>query len=208
MHVSDGRLGLQVGSQFGYLESSIEDFDFDIVVRMLRDGHCQGSVAYVIRSAIPSVICRTIYSNFKSIVSQKGSHRALDDIIKADQIGSTQFQKSGQEYAESTARAELTMLSLFDDLSAEETSRFMLDDRLVPGFLERGLYFGPARFKSTNANYCTIRAWLDNGGMSLHPHEDISQVEMARSDNFEIHKVRNAVSFNVCVAYSGTGNAT
>jgi hypothetical protein len=208
MSITDGDRGLQLGSKFRYLESSLQGFDVDIVLSMLRDGHYKGSVAYVIRNAVPADDCRTVYSNFKSIIAGKGSQRAFDDIIKADQIGSTQFQKAGQEYAESTARAQSLMLALFDELPADRVSQFMLDKQLLAGFLKHGLHFGPARFKSTYANYCTIRAWLDNGEMSLHPHEDISQVEAARADEFEIQTVDNTMSFNVCVAHVGSGGET
>jgi hypothetical protein len=186
----------------------VRDFDVDIVLRMLRDGHYDGCVAYVIRNAVTAEDCRTVYANFKRIIAEKGSQRAFDDIIKADQIGSTQFQKSGQEYAESTARAQPLMLALFDSLSADQASQFMLDNQLRAGFLKHGLHFGPARFKTTYANYCTIRAWLDNGEMALHPHEDISQVQAARADDFEIQTVDNAMSFNVCVTYVGSGGET
>lgn len=206
MSIAGSSRGLQLGSKFRYLESSVHDFDVDIVLSMLRDGHYDGSVAYVIRSAVPADDCQTVYSNFKSIIAEKGSQRELGDIIKAAQVGSTQFLKSGQKYAESTARAQPLMLSLFDDLSAGQVSQFMLDNQLIAGFLKHGLHFGPARFKSTYANHCTVRAWLDNGEMSLHPHEDISQVEAARADDFEIRTVEyNTMSFNVCVAHNGPG---
>ncbi|MFI9172419.1 2OG-Fe(II)-dependent halogenase WelO5 family protein [Streptomyces lincolnensis] len=186
----------------------MQDFDINIVISMLRDGHCDGSVAYVIRNAVPAGDCRTVYTNFKRIISEHGSQRAFDDIIKANQIGSTQFQKSGQAYAMSTARAQPLMLALFDNLSPDQASQFMLDNQLQASFLKHGLHFGPARFKSTYANYCTIRAWLDNGEMALHPHEDISQVQAARTDDFEIQAVETAMSFNVCIARSGSGGGT
>ncbi|MFG3020212.1 hypothetical protein ACGFZQ_16970 [Streptomyces sp. NPDC048254] len=94
MSITDGTRGLQLGSKFRYLESSIQDFDVGIVLGLLRDGHYDGSVAYVIRDAVPTDDCRIVYSNFRSIIAEKGSQRELDDIIKANQIGSTQFQKS------------------------------------------------------------------------------------------------------------------
>lgn len=206
MSIVDSDRGLQLGSRFKYTESTVGEFDIDIVLSMLRYGHYDGSVAYVIRRAVPADDCQMVYSTFKSIIAEKGSQREFDNIIKADQIGSTQFQKSGQAYAESTARAQPLMLSLFDSLSAEQASQFMLDNQLLAGFLKHGLHFGPARFKSTYANYCTIRAWLDNNEMSLHPHEDISQVEAARADEFEIQTtIENTMSFNVCVAHIGAG---
>ncbi len=209
MTITDSKRGLQLGSKFRYLESGIRDFDVDIVLGMLRDGHYDGSVAYVIRNAIPAHTCQAVYSNFKSIIAEKGTQREHGDGVNANQVGSTQFLKSGQEYAESTARAQPLTLSLFDNLSADQASQFMLDNHLLAGFLKHGLHFGPARFKSTYANHCTIRAWLDNGEMSLHPHEDISQVETARADGFEIHTVEyNTMSFNVCVAHSGPGGET
>jgi hypothetical protein len=209
MTISDSNRGLQLGSRFRFLESDVDDFDVDVVLSMLRDGHSDGSVAYVIRGAVPAGTCQTVYSNFKSIITAKGSHRASGDGVKADQVGSTQFLKSGQEYAESTAGAQPLMLSLFDNVPADEATQFMMDNRLLPGFLKHGLHFGPARFKTTYANHCTIRAWLDNGPMALHPHEDISQVERARADGFEIHTVEyNTLSFNVCVAHSDSGGET
>lgn len=208
MTIAASDRGLQLGSKFRCFESSMHDFDIDIVLGMLRDGHQDGSVAYVIRNAVPAEDCRTVYANFKRIIAEKGSQRAFDDIIKADQIGSTQFQKGGQEYARSTARAQPLMLELFDNLSADQASQFMLDNQLRAGFLKHGLHFGPARFKSTYANHCTIRAWLDNGEMALHPHEDISQVQAARTDDFEIQAVDSAMSFNVCVAHVGSGGQT
>ncbi|MFP5023470.1 2OG-Fe(II)-dependent halogenase WelO5 family protein [Pseudonocardia phyllosphaerae] len=190
------------------MESAADDFDIGIVENLLRDGHHDGAIAYVVRGAVPAAVCETVHANFRTIISVEGTQRALDDIIKADQVGATQFKKSGQEYALNTARLQVSMLSLFDGLSADETSRFMLDDELRTGFLARGLHFGPARFKSTYSNYCTIRAWLRNGEMSLQPHEDISQVEAARADEFEIQTTgQNTMSFNICVRSDGSGGA-
>jgi hypothetical protein len=208
MRVAESDRGLQLGSKFRFVESQLQDFNVDIVLGMLRDGHYDGSVAYVIRNAVPAEDCRTVYSNFKRIIMENGSQRAFNDIIKADQVGSTQFQKSGQDYAISTARAQPLMLELFDDLSADQASRFMLDNQLRTGFLRHRLHFGPARFKSTYANHCTVRAWLDNGAMALHPHEDISQVQAARADDFEIQTVETVMSFNVCIAHVGSGGET
>lgn len=198
--------GMHLGSRFGCIESELKDFDIGIVENLLREGHHDGAVAYVIRGAVPASVCETVHANFRKIVSDEGSQRDLHDIIKADQVGSTQFKKSGHGYALNTAHVQASMLSLFDGVSAAETSRFMLDDELRAGFLARRLHFGPARFKSTYSNHCTVRAWLVNGEMSLQPHEDISQVEAARADEFEIQTTgENTMSFNICVRSDGTG---
>lgn len=197
--------GMQIDADFGQLDCHADQFDANVVLALLRSGHWQGKVVYVVRGAISENDCAAFHANFRSLLATHGSLRTPDSYIDADQVGSTQFLKSGQAYAESTVAAQTHVLSLFDGFSADRASHFMLDDRLLPGLLRRGVHFGPARFKSTYANHCTVRAWGDNGEMALQPHEDTSQIEAARIDGFEIQGVRVTVSFNVCVAYSGSG---
>lgn len=197
--------GIQLGDRFGFIESSVDSFDIQVVMDMLVHGHSDGAVAYVLRGAVPTNLCERVGRRFRTLIDQRGSHREYDGYVKTNQIGSTQFDKGGHGYAEQTIAVQADMLQLFMDLSADEVTTFLLDGYLQHGFLASGVHFGPARFKSAYANHCTVRAWLDNGAMSLHPHEDISQIESAKLDGFEIESVRHTISFNMCVAKEGSG---
>jgi hypothetical protein len=72
-------------------------------------------------------------------------------------------------------------------------------------FLESGIHFGPARYKNNYSNFSTFRRWLDNGAMSLMPHEDKAQIVYAREDSFEIENAKHVIAFNACIQASGEG---
>ncbi|ATL69772.1 2OG-Fe(II)-dependent halogenase WelO5 family protein [Nocardia terpenica] len=197
--------GSQIGRDFRYSETDARNFDIDVILDLLRHGHSDGAVAYVIRGGADPLLCRSVHENFTRAIASIGSQRGPDRLVRTDQIGSTQFEKGGREYIDSTLQVQQQMLSLFDGMTPAQVSAFMLDNVLQEGFLRRGFHFGPARYKSAYANHCTVRAWLDNGQMSLHPHEDVSQIEKVRADQFEIEAIENTISFNVCVSRTGTG---
>lgn len=198
-------LGWQLHEQFRVLDVRFTDFDAAVVADMLKHGHCDGAVVYVLRGAVPKSTCDRISGNFLRQLNSHGSTRPDDGFVKVKQIGSTQFDKSGDAYARQTIAVQPDMYALFDNLDSSSVTKLMLDDVLVPALLKQGLHFGPARYKSTYANHCTVRAWLDNGGMSLHPHDDISQLETAKLDRFEIEAIRKTLSFNTCVRNQGGG---
>jgi L-isoleucine 31-dioxygenase len=182
------------------------EFDPMIVASILRDGHHDGAIAYVLRSAVPTSTCRVVYDNFRRVIDSLGSDRADDGFVRTHQVGATQFDSTGAEYARKTIDAQHAVSFLFDGISDRDASQLMMDDVLPDGLAAgAGLAFGPARFKSTYANACTVRAWLDNGEMALHPHDDISQIEHARQDHFEIERVTDVVSYNACVKAAETG---
>lgn len=190
---------------FKYLECDYSDLDFNVIYNMIKKGSHEGAVLYVIRGKNNKEVCEKIVSNFDSILEVKGTNREFDGYVNVDQVGSSQFAKSGFEYMLETRSVSDDTAQLFDDIPDEMVANFLLDDFLEEGFISKNINFRPSRFKSTYSNFSTIRRWLVNGSMSLHPHEDIAQLEYAKKDGYEIHKIKNTIACNACVSSSNDG---
>lgn len=171
----------------------------------MAEGQHNGKVLYVVRGQAPIDGCNAIAQAFDHYIAHYGGNREGDAYVLTTQIGATQFSRGGTDYTAETLRLAGAVSALFQNVSQDTTDALFLTRFLENGFLDLGFHFGPARYKSGYANFATFRRWLDNGAMSLMPHEDKAQLAFARQDGFEIGSARRVIAFNVCIEATGSG---
>ncbi|WP_147194067.1 L-isoleucine 3(1)-dioxygenase [Pantoea sp. CCBC3-3-1] len=186
-------------NNFGYIESTDGNINFSIVKNIILNGHHHGNVLYVIRNYAQSHVCKAVADNFNHVVTQDGGNRPDDGFVLTNQVGATQFSRNGEQYIREVNRVNQSVADLMAVADSDSTESLFLNSTLEAGFLERGIHFGPARFKNGYACFATFRRWLDNGVMSLMPHEDMAQVDFAREDDFEIAHTQTVTAYNICL---------
>ncbi|MCP9270284.1 hypothetical protein M5U04_19955 [Xenorhabdus sp. XENO-1] len=184
---------------FGYLECAGENVDVDIVKDIILTGSHKGNVLYVIRNYADKDICSIIANSFNREMNKNGGNRPDDGFVLTDQIGATQFSRNGEQYTKEVNSLNQNVANLLAGVSHSEIERLFFNKILENIFLQDGIHFGPARFKSSYSCFATFRRWLDNGVMSLMPHEDKAQLKFADMDNFEIGSAETVTAYNVCL---------
>lgn len=196
--------GRSIGTGFGYLEAQ-RDFDPQIVVDLLRSGNHRGNVLYIVRQRVAREVCAEIANSFDNIVNSGTTSRPDDGYVLTKQIGATQFAKSGASYVRAVSENVATILDLLEGLPNGAVDELVMNRELETSLLSHGIHFGSARYKGASAAFFTVRQWLDNGKMSLMPHEDVAQLAYARRDGFEIGQIETVLAYNACVDASGEG---
>jgi len=193
--------GEKLKGTFSYVEDSIINIRAEIISDIVLKGHHNGSILYIIRNAFTSDIAEKLINAFdKELAKTEGGNRPYDGFVKTSQIGATQFSKNGKAYVEDVADKNRNLISVFDSLQDTEVEKIFLSKFLENLFLEEGKHFGPARYKAGHSSFITLRRWLDNGEMSLWPHDDTAQLRVAAQDDFEIaHSIQQVISFNAVV---------
>jgi len=189
--------------KFGYIESY--NLDIEPIFDILMNGHCDGKILYIARNGIPKSIAQKSTLAFDKELLKSGNSRTNDGYVKNHQIGATQFAKSGREYSDSVAQLHASSSSLFSHLEHDEIDILFQQSFLENGLIKKGIHFGPARFKNAWPSFATFRRWLDNGKMSLWPHEDQAQLAFASKDNYEIYRGSRVIAYNACLECSGSG---
>ncbi|RRZ95858.1 hypothetical protein [Erwinia sp. 198] len=190
---------------FQYYEDVIEDLDLYKISKIILEGNADGRVLYIIRNAVDPAVCEKIKINFYEIMRIKGNHRPDDGFVKTEQIGSSQFHKTGMEYINATVESDADVLNLYQGMSDDVVRTLYLDKQLENFFSQEKISYRPSAFKSHNANFATTRRWLDNGNMSLWPHDDSAQLKFAEQDGYEIAAAKNVISSNLCVCDAANG---
>jgi hypothetical protein len=197
--------GIVINSGFGFLECLDGKPDFSIIRNLIMNGDHEGNVLYVIRNFVDSDACKHASDSFDQEVSQSGGNRTEDDFVQTNQIGATQFARNGKQYIEEVLRVGQATVDLLARIPPEEIELMFVSQYLESNFLDEKIHFGPARYKNGFSSFATFRRWLDNGVMSLMPHEDFAQLAVAAEDDFEIAKVETVTAFNVCLEGSENG---
>lgn len=192
-------------SSIGYLELDAA-CDMDLITRFILDGSIENNLLIVIRNLHSPEICAKLQRRFDDLIRAQGSDRGEDGFVRNQQIGSSQFHKTGAEYVRDTMRHAPRVLDLFGILDQAEVGSLFLDDALEAAFLKRGYIYRAARHLSGTANFATTRKWLNNGAMALHPHDDGAQLAFAAEDDFEIAAGRHTIAANFCIADDETGS--
>lgn len=192
-------------NNFGYLESNGSEIDFSIISDIIMKGHHDGNVLYVIRNNTCHDICQKMTKSFNENVILSGGNRPDDGFVLTTQMGATQFSRNGEQYIREVNRVNQSVADLMAVISDKDSESLFAHQALEDFFLADGIHFGPARFKNGYACFATFRRWLDNGLMSLMPHEDMAQVDFAREDNFEIANVQTVTACNVCLESARNG---
>ncbi len=198
--------GERIQTGFSYLETGADDIDVDAIRDILLDGDHNGAVVYVIRNAFDHATAQAVSARFDSIIaSTQGGSRPDDGYVKTQQIGSTQFAKTGREYVlDHAARAD-DLAVLLDDSPAEAIENIFRTTLVEDVLIESGVTFRPSRYKNLSGGFATFRRWLDNGEMALMPHEDSAQLKTAAQDGYEIAAADHVVSYNACIESGHSG---
>ncbi|CDH04808.1 2OG-Fe(II)-dependent halogenase WelO5 family protein [Xenorhabdus bovienii] len=191
----------KIADNFSYIEVDRKDIDGDIISDLILNGERNGSVLYVIRNAFTPDVAQSLVDSFDAKLDEtQGGNRPYDGYVNAAQIGATQFLLKGEEYVKGVTENNLNLVPVVNSLRDEEVESIFLTSFLEQVFIQKGIHFGPARLKGGYSSFISLRRWLDNGEMSLWPHDDYAQLSIAMQDNFEIAKTRrDVVSFNACV---------
>lgn len=197
--------GKKIVNGFGFVESKNGEIDFSIIHDLIMKGEHNGNVLYVIRNYISSKWTQLITENFNKVINERGSHRLNDGFVSVQQIGSTQFKKNGSMYMEESNKSYDDLDRIFEGIPHDVVENLFLGKFLEECFLEQKIHFGSSRYKHGYACMATFRRWLDNGDMSLMPHEDKAQLIFAKKDDFEICKVPLVVAQNLCIEATGKG---
>lgn len=169
------------------------------------NGHHEGRVLYVIRNQVDQESCALVTAMFEREVQKNGGNRTNDDFVQTNQIGATQFSRNGKQYTDEVLRVGPATADLLANVSDNEIEKMFLTIFLENHFLVKAVHFGAARHKSGHSSFATFRRWLDNGAMSLMPHEDLAQLEFAKEDDFEIAQAKTVTSYNICLEASEVG---
>lgn len=200
--------GVHIEENFSYLETSVAEIDTEIIYDIITRGNHNGAVVYVIRSAFHAETAARVVENFDRVLAEtSGGNRVDDNFVKTNQVGATQFSRSGEEYVREVLQTSPTSLDLLAGVSHEEVEQIFLTESLEKLFAEKGMIFRNSRFKNIPGGFSTFRRWLDNGEMALHPHDDTAQLLAARKDDYEIARARHVVSYNAAVETTDKGGA-
>ncbi|GAA3635392.1 hypothetical protein GCM10022223_62280 [Kineosporia mesophila] len=198
--------GSQIEKSFSYYETPAGEVDVEAIRNIVTNGHHEGAVVYVVRDAFSPEAATSIVENFDRLTQRTGGGNRQDDsYVKTHQIGATQFSYSGEEYVREVIKSSSESLELFDNVSQEELERVFLTKLLEKTFAEQGVVFRGSRYKNISGGFATLRRWLDNGEMALHPHDDTAQLLAAVKDDYEIATSRHVVSFNAAVQVAEEG---
>ncbi len=197
--------GKKITHGFGYVESLNGEVDFSIIYDLAKKGEYQGNVAYVLRNYIAKEWVEKLANNFKKVIKQRGYNRLNDGFVSVHQVGATQFSKSGSTYIQESYNSFNDIDDVFDGIPDDIVNDLFLGAFLEENFLKKQIHFGPSRYKHGYACMATFRSWLDNGKMSLMPHEDKSQLCYAKKDGFEISSVPIVLAQNLCIEANGKG---
>lgn len=197
--------GTRVKENFGYLECLDGKPDFSIIRNIVMNGHHDGRVLYVIRNYVDPELCKSVSDSFDREIVKNGGNRKDDDYVLTNQIGATQFARNGKQYIQEVLKVGQATIDLLDQVSDKDVENLFLTKYLEDRFLDSKIHFGASRYKNGWSAFATFRRWLDNGLMSLMPHEDKAQLACAEEDEFEIHLAQTITSFNVCLEGSADG---
>jgi hypothetical protein len=197
--------GKKITNGFGYIESQDGSVDFSIIHDLIMKGEHDGKVIYVIRNCVSREWTQILAKNFNKVIEQRGTHRLDDGFVSVQQIGSSQFAKNGSMYIKESHKVFDDIDRLLDGIPTHIVDILFLGKFLEENFLKQKIHFGPSRYKHGYACMATFRRWLDNGIMSLMPHEDAAQLAYAAKDNFEICKTSIIVAQNLCIEATGKG---
>lgn len=192
----------------GILEFAKGAHDADLLAQFIEQGGLDGVRLIVLRDFATDEDCRRLEERFNQIIAAEGSNRGEDGLVRNQQIGSTQFQRNGEAYVRETVKHLEHVIDLYSVLDAKTVQNLFFDDALERAFLKRGKLYRQARHLGGQGNFATTRKWLDNGAMTLHPHDDSAQVSQAAEDGFEIGSGKHTVAANLCIADDAEGSAT
>ncbi|MGL6237013.1 MAG: hypothetical protein ACRC20_16940 [Segniliparus sp.] len=198
--------GKIISEGFSFIESGVDDINAEAIRSIILDGDHNGAVVYVIRNSFSEQTGAAIVEEFDRILERtQGGSRTNDSYVRTQQIGSTQFAKTGREYALDHASRAPELLGLLDSVSEEELETVFRTGLVEKVLGSAGVTFRASRYKNLSAGFATFRRWLDNGEMSLMPHDDSAQLKYAARDSFEIASVPHVVSYNAAIQSSASG---
>lgn len=184
----------------------IEDFS-EFKVESLVDVLDGKRPAYIVRNYLDDEELLKIKNHFLEILSRTNGGNRSKDFVPVFQVGATQFKKTTPEYIQECKltkdNIQELLMAIDNDAIRED---FLLEKTMPLDFNKQGIKFRPSQFLNDFVNKFTIRQWKNSNTehLSLLPHEDLSQLNLAQRDDYEIGKVGRVIASNLCVS-NGTG---
>ena len=186
-----------------------EDFNrinFETLFELLNPQN-NNICAYIIRDYFNKEECLSLKNEFFKIIKQTNGGNRSNDFVPVYQVGSTQFKKSTLDYFDECKNTKQMIDELIESVSADVKEDFLLEKSLKYEFGKMNISFSPSSYNSAYVNQFTIRQWTNCNdiGFALLPHEDLSQLNMAKLDDYEIGNVNKVIACNLCLSNSKGG---
>jgi hypothetical protein len=154
----------------------------------------------LIKQVMPTDDCISIENHF--FISEDRQRRP--DSVPGYILGATHYGKSPEEYFKQCARSKAAVTQFFEN--APDPMRMV--HNAIAQSARRPVR--PSRFGDEQALHARIVEWLPTTSTQdeflLLPHEDYSQVNCDRNDNWELRHARNIIAVNFYASASvGTG---
>ncbi|REC61335.1 hypothetical protein DRF65_16605 [Chryseobacterium pennae] len=164
--------------------------------------------AYIIRNFLNDGTCLKLKEQFLDIINETNGGNRAKDFVPVLQIGATQFKKTSVEYIEECKQTKSNIDRFLSVIENEiERENFLLEKEMVSEFNKEAISFRASKYDENYVNRFTIRQWKNSNleSLSLLPHEDLSQLNLAKNDDYEIGDVKTVVACNLCVSNNDGG---
>lgn len=191
--------------KFAYKED-YTNINIEEIEKMLNSDEDAYAV-YIVRSHMSKEDTVAIKKKFEDIIENtKGGYRK--DFVPVHQIGATQFNKTTEAFFQECLETRSSVGELIEVLECSANKKdFLLEDSFKAYFSEKNIRFRPSKFEGNTVNQFTARKWQnkDNSSLVLLPHEDFSQLNQAKKDNYEIKDVHKVIACNLCISNDHNG---
>lgn len=164
--------------------------------------------AYIIRNFLNDGTCLKLKEQFLDIINETNGGNRAKDFVPVLQIGATQFKKTSVEYIEECKQTKSNIDRFLSVIENEiERENFLLEKEMASEFNKEAISFRASKYDGNHVNRFTIRQWKNSNleSLSLLPHEDLSQLNLAKNDDYEIGDVKTVVACNLCVSNNKGG---
>ena len=158
---------------------------------------------YIIRNYLDEKYCEELKSGFYNIIKKTNGGNRQNDFVPVLQVGSTQFEKSTLEYFKQCEETQDFIREISNAISCNDVKEnFLLDKSLKKITKPLNINYRPSSFKGKKVNLFTARKWTNNfkNSLTLLPHEDLSQLKLAKIDGYEISLVNKVIASNLCIS--------
>ena len=182
----------------------IEDFQFPNIntIKSFLTGASPNPI-YIVRNYIDKNICEELKCVFYRILNRTNGGTRKGDFVPVLQIGATQFNKCTSDYLSDCQKTKPYINEILDSVANKfPNNDLLLNKSLQKAFKDDNIKFDASSYKDQNVNQFTIRKWTNanHAKLSLLPHEDLSQLGVAKKDNYEICTINRVIASNLCIA--------
>jgi L-isoleucine 31-dioxygenase len=184
-----------------------QEINFETIYELLNQKESK-NCAYIIRDYLKFGECISLKEEYTKIINETNGGNRANDFVPVNQIGATQFTKSTPEYFNECSRTKDQIMQIIDSINDHSLKDdFLLEKSLKDELYKYGVDFAPSSFNDQYVNQFTIRQWINSNdkGLALLPHEDLSQLNFAKLDSYEIGNVKKVIACNLCISNSKGG---